>query len=113
MIIDAVGRFYLQGVAGRERLGVDEVAGESAPYGRIFLGRRRASRTPQHQERRRDPAILLGRIGLEIDCGVCPIVAAGPDGCFFCEAWEVVAPHTFWESCIRPAAFQYAMVSIC
>jgi hypothetical protein len=93
MIIDAVGRFYLQGVAGRERLGVDEVARESAPYGGIFLGRRRAPRTPQHQERRHDLAILLGRVGLEIDCGICAIVAAGADDRLFCEAADIVVKH--------------------
>src|SRR4051794_22547948 len=86
MIEDAVGRFNLQGVAGRERLGVDEVARVSAPYGGIFLVRWRAPRSPQDQEWRRDLATLLGRIGLEIDCSVCAIVAARAENRLFCEA---------------------------
>jgi len=46
MVVDAVGRFDLHGVAGRERLGIDKVAGVSAPDGRVFLCWRRASRSP-------------------------------------------------------------------
>src|SRR5258707_15749771 len=69
MIVDAVGRFLLQVVAGRERLRIDEVAREPAPHRGKFLGRRCASRSPQYQERHPDLAILVGRIHLEIDRG--------------------------------------------
>jgi hypothetical protein len=46
MIVDLVGRFLLQVVAGRERLGIDEVARIFAPHRGILLGRRRPSRSP-------------------------------------------------------------------
>ena len=106
MIVDAVGRFDLQSVAGRERLGVDEVARKSAPYSRIFLGRRCASRSPQDQERRRHLAILLSRVGLEIDCGICAIVAAGADDRLFCEAADIVVKHDLGKLRVVTSAFQ-------
>src|ERR1700736_3089313 len=54
MIVDAIGRFLLQVVAGRERLRIDEVARELAPHRGKFLGRRCASRSPQYQKRHPD-----------------------------------------------------------
>src|SRR5262249_2035006 len=106
MVIDAVRGFYLQGVACRERLGVDKVARKSAPYSRIFLGWRRASRAPQHQERRHDLAILLGHIGLEIDGCIGAIVAAGAENRLFCEAADIVVKHDSRKLRVVASAFQ-------
>src|SRR5439155_22799789 len=87
-------------------LGVDEVARESAPYGRIFLGRRRASRSPQDQERRCNLAILLGRVGLEIDRGICAIVAARAENRLFCEAPDIVVEYNLGKLPVVTSAFQ-------
>jgi len=73
MFDNAVGRFLLQVVAGRKRLRIDEIARELAPHRRIFLGRRRSSRSPQYQQGHADLAVPVGRIHLEIDRGEFPI----------------------------------------
>ena len=66
VIVDAVGRFDLYGVTGRERLGVNEVARIFAPYCRILLGRWRAARRYRAPsgERGRRFALALRHAGL-------------------------------------------------
>jgi hypothetical protein len=77
-------------MAGRERLRIDEVARELAPHGGKLLGWRRASGSPQYQERHPDLPVLVGRIHLEIDGGECAIVAARTSDRLVGEAANVV-----------------------
>src|SRR5262249_58257907 len=106
MVDDAVGCFLLQIVAGRERFGVDEIACELPPYRRIFLGRRRPSRSPQYQEWHPDLAILVSRIHLEIDRGARPIVTAGTGDRLGGEAADIFVPHDLGRIPAAGAAFQ-------
>ncbi|HEY7296768.1 MAG TPA: hypothetical protein VH684_02430 [Xanthobacteraceae bacterium] len=50
VIVDAVGGFHLEGMAGRERLRIDEIARELAPDGgRAVLTRRRGRYYPLYE----------------------------------------------------------------
>src|SRR5215471_9194549 len=106
VVDDAVGRFFLQVVAGWKRLRVNEVAREFAPHSGKFLGRRLPSRSPQYQERHHDLAVLVSAVHLEINGGAGAIVAAGATDRLMGEAADVFIEHDLGRIPAAGAAFE-------